>query len=244
MARDYRLADGTRPISASEVAKLLGDPEHLLRWAVHMHRHGMDPFAYRDEAAETGTAVHAAIAARLTGQAPEPHLWGCTDVRGAEHAFAAWLRWWESETRPTPTLIEQPIVSETYRLAGTPDLVAGRELYDWKGCATLSAVTGKTKRSVYRDSHALQCALYALLVADAGHPLPTVARIVYLPRDAGDAIEVALSGAIWTRLRREARSLLRVVRGHLERTKHIADWARPMPRPEPVDLDAPIAFDA
>lgn len=244
-------------LSASQVAGFLGDPEGLVRWAVLMSRKGLDPFRHRDDAAEVGTAVHAAIVAYLSGKPDETLLWGAVDQRAAEHAYAAWVRWWEREPRGTPTHAEWPMTSERLRLGGTLDLVLVRPdgrrwLYDFKGCESLSSLTGKPKPSVWKAGHILQAGLYAALwdeaVAAQAPDRSTAPRgrlsgasILYLPRDTGEAVEVSVTGAEWTQAREDALALLPLVRRHIERESWGA-MARPCPELPPVELDDEIEF--
>lgn len=241
----YELADGSTPLSASQVAKFLGDPEPLTRWAVEMSRKGRDPFRHRDEAAGVGTAVHAAILAHLQRLPYETILWDAAEPVSAERAFAAWLRWWEAEDRGEPIAAEVPMVSERMRLAGTLDLLVQRTcglwLYSWKGCGARSELTGEWKRTVYRDQHTIQEALYGrLALAEFG---PVVgATLVYIPRDDGDAVAVDIEGDEWYSAQLDAETLVPIVRRHVERSKRYAAMARPCPTLEPVDMDAPIDF--
>lgn len=252
----YSLADGSTPLSASQVAKHLGDPEPLTRWAVEMSRKGRDPFRHRDEAADVGTAVHAAIVAYLTGHAHETLLWDAAEPVAAERAFAAWLRWWTTVAgtwttggRGEPVAAEWPMVSERMRLGGTMDLLArtspvGLWVYDWKGCGARSELTGRWKPSVYRDQHVIQAALYGLLWRDSdGHgEVPNGCSIVYIPRDDGEALEVRVTDADWLDAMADAEALVPIVQRHVERSKRYAAMARPMPALEPVDMDAPVDF--
>lgn len=245
----YSLANGSTPLSASQVAKHLGDPEALTRWAVEMSRAGKDPFRHRDEAADVGTAVHAAILAHLQGLPYETTLWDAAEPVAAERAFAAWLRWWEAEDRGEPIAAEWPMMSERMRLGGTMDLILrtspiGLWVADWKGCGARSELTGEWKRSVYRDQHVIQAALYGLLWRDSdGHgEVPNGCSIVYIPRDDGEALEVRVTGADWLDAMADAEALVPIVWRHVERSKRYAAMARPCPTLEPVDTDAPIDF--
>lgn len=239
----YTLSDGSTPLSASQVAKHLGDTEPLTRWAVEMSRAGKDPFRHRDEAADVGTAVHAAIVAYLTGHAHETLLWDAAEPVAAERAFAAWLRWWEAEDRGEPVVAEHPMVSERMRLAGTLDLLVRRAcglwLYSWKGCGARSELTGEWKRTVYRDQHTVQEGLYGQLVREEFGPTAG-ATLVYIPRDDGEVIAVDIYD--WQQAQDDAAALVPIVQRHVDRSKRYAGMARPMPTLDPVDMDAPIDF--
>jgi hypothetical protein len=234
-------------LSASQVAGMLGDPEPLTRWAVMMSRKGLDPFRHRDDAAEAGTAVHAAIVAYLSGKPDETLLWGAVDQRAAEHAYSAWVRWWEKKDRGTPTHAEWPMASADLRLGGTLDLAVvradgSRWLYDWKGCESRSSLTGKPKPTVWKAGHILQAGLYNALWRECEDATGfDGASIVYLPRDTGEAVEVSVTGAEWRQAREDALALQPLVRRHLERETWGA-MARPCPELPPVELDDEITF--
>ena len=243
-------------LSASQVAGFLGDSEGLVRWAVLMSRAGKDPFRHRDDAADVGTAVHAAVVAYLTGKPDPTLLWNAPDVRAAEHADAAFVRWWEREERGTVTHAEHPMVSERLRLGGTLDLVLVKPdgrlwLIDLKGCESLSALTGKPKKTVFKRGHMLQAGLYQaiwhyteperLFHARADLRPFDGASILYLPRDTGDAVEVSVTGQDWREECEDALALLPLVRRHLERESWGA-MARPCPELEPVELDDDLEF--
>jgi hypothetical protein len=243
-------------LSASQVASFLGDPEPLTRWAVLMSRKGLDPFRHRDEAAEVGTTVHATIVAYLSGKPDETLLWGAVDQRAAEHAYGAFVRWWEREDRGTVTHAEWPMTSASLRLGGTLDAVLARPdgtrwLIDFKGCSALSSLTGKPKPSVWKAGHILQAGLYGALWDEAvsrstGKPHEPRKRlegasILYLPRDTGEAVEVSVTGAEWRQAREDALALQPLVRRHLERETWGA-MARPCPELPPVELDDEITF--
>jgi hypothetical protein len=239
-------------LSASQVAGFLGDSEGLVRWAVLMSRKGLDPFRHRDEAADVGTAVHAAVVAYLSGKSDPTLLWNAPDVRAAEHAFGAWVRWWEREEHGTVTHAEIPMTSERLRLGGTLDLVLVKPdgrlwLIDLKGCESLSALTGKPKKTVFKRGHFLQAGLYHALWREswldgAHHARPfDGASILYLPRDTGDAVEVSVTGQDWREECEDALALLPLVRRHLGRETWGA-MARPCPELPPVELDDELEF--
>ena len=242
---------GPGHLSASQVAAFLGDSEGLVRWAVMMSRAGKDPFRHRDEAGDVGTAVHAAIVAHLSGKPDPTLLWNAPDVRAAEHAFGAFVRWWEREDRGTVTHAEWPMTSPRLRLGGTLDLVLVKPdgrlwLIDLKGCESLSALTGKPKKTVFKRGHFLQAGLYQALwcevVAKRAERRPfDGASILYLPRDTGDAVDVSVTGQDWREECEDALALLPLVRRHIERETWGA-MARPCPELPPVELDDELGF--
>lgn len=230
-------------VSASELAGLLSDTEPLMRWSVEMSRAGKDPFRHRDEAADVGEAVHAAIVAYLSGSPWETLLWDSADIRAAEHMFHAWRMWWEAEDRGEPLYAEWPMVSHRLRLGGCLDLLTRRAeglwLIDHKGCDSHSALTGKPKRSVWKAGHALQAGAYGRLALPEFGPIAG-ATIVYAPRDSGQAVAVDITGDAWQQAMDDAEALVPLVHRQRERAAYDA-LARPLPELEDVE-DGPLDF--
>lgn len=227
----YRLADGTKPLSASQIADALDTPdkrEALQRWYA---REGMHAFRIAEEARDIGSAVHAAIEAHYRGLPTETALWDAPDVTAAENAFAAFLDW-HTRTEHTPLLLEWPMVSERLRLAGTVDMLAdfgdGLEVVDFK-----------TSKRLSPRSMMLQCALYDLLLTDAMPDMPARAgaRIVRIQKTGEGYRETRCDGAAWTQAREAARHLVTALRAAAA-----LDGLRELPPLEPCDVDGDLAF--
>jgi hypothetical protein len=237
----YQLDDGTKPLSASEVAGYPGT-DGLLRWALDLQRRGISPWTERDRLAAIGTATHAAIAATLGGDALAS--WLCDEApepAAAAAALAAWQGWWSGMQAEgwRAEHVECPIVSERLCLAGTPDcvIVRGEErrCVDWKSARHLRE-SGTAKPTMLRTIHLLQCGLYCALLADAGQPCASLA-VVYLPTDGARACDVTLTGAAFERACKVALAHLEVVRWSADAEKTLGHWARPCLALE--DVDAP-----
>jgi hypothetical protein len=226
----YRLADGSRPLSASQVADALDKPgkrEALQRWYA---KEGFHAFRIAEEARQTGSAVHAAIEAHYRDLPHETALWDSPDVVTAEAAFAAFLDW-RQRTAHTPLLIEWPIVSERLRLAGTLDMLAifdGPEIVDWK-----------TSKRMSPRSMVLQCAIYDLLVTDAMPDMPPTVgcRIVRLGKDVSGYRELRCDGEPWHSARAAAQQLVFALTAIAA-----VDGLRELPPLDDVDIDSPIDF--
>lgn len=226
----YSLADGSTPLSASQVADALDTPdkrEALQRWYAYEGRHA---FRIAEEARQVGSAVHKAIEAHYLGLPPEPALWECPDHTAAETCFAAFLDW-HARTAHTPLLLEWPIVSERLRLAGTLDMLSifdGPEIVDMKTSKRLSP------RSMF-----LQCAVYDLLITTELPDMPprVGARIVRLPKDGSGYREARCDGLAWASVQSAARSLVAAF-GSIS----VVDQLRELPAMEPIDANAPIDF--
>ena len=227
----YRLANGSRPLSASQIADALDTPdkrEALQRWYA---REGLNAFRVAEEARDIGSAVHAAIEAHYRGLPTETVLWDSPDQTAADNAFAAFLDW-RTRTEHTPLLLEWPMVSERLRLAGTVDMLAtfdgGLEIVDFKTSKRLSP------RSMF-----IQCALYDLLLTDAMPDLaPRVgARIVRIQKTGDGYREARCDGEAWTRARDAAWHLVAALKAAAA-----LDGLRELPPLEPCDVDGDLAF--
>lgn len=239
----YELADGSTPLSASQVADALDTPdkrEALQRWYAYEGKHA---FRIAEEARQVGSAVHKAIEAHYLGLPPEPALWNSPDQTAAETCFAAFLDW-HARTTHTPLLLEWPLVSERLRLAGTLDMLAAfddQSRYAQSGgrVTGLEIVDFKTSKRLSPRSMVLQCAIYDALVADAlpDMPVRTGCRIVRLPKDGTGYREARCDGDAWLCAQGAAVDILRAFR-------RIAavDGLRELPALEPVDVDALIDF--
>lgn len=226
----YRLADGSKPLSASQIADALDAPdkrEVLQRWYA---REGLHAFRIAEEARQTGSAVHAAIEAHYRGLDPTAALWDASSETDAESAFGAFLAW-HARTPHTPLLLEWPIVSERHRLAGTLDMLAivdGPEIVDFK-----------TSKRMSPRSMITQCAIYDLLITDALPDMPPTVgcRIVRIPKDGSGPRELRCDGESWHTARAAAQSLVNAMR-----MIAIVDGLRECPLLDPVDMSAPIDF--
>lgn len=184
-ANGYRLKDGTKPDSASQIAQAFRagfGPTRLDDWKIREALAGRDP---RGDSAATRTGslahdmieeeIHGGDAMRIFNAAFELDE---EETAQAMYAFESWILWRDQGLGAEVDYVatEVPMVSETYRFAGTPDAVArdGEALvvYDWK---TSGGLHGKTQ-------YAMQCALYSLLWEDVRGEKITVGRIVRLAK--------------------------------------------------------------
>jgi hypothetical protein len=226
----YELADGSRPLSASQIADALDTPdkrEALQRWYAYEGKHA---FRIAEEAQQVGSAVHAAIERRYIGQPDPTCLWDSPDHIAAESAYAAFERW-HAVTPHAPLLIEWPLVSERLRLAGTLDMLAvfdGPEIVDFK-----------TSKRLSPRSMVLQCAVYDLLVSEELPDMPdrVGCRIVRLPKDGTGYRETRCDGAAWRDACRAARMLVEAMQAIAA-----VDALRECPELPPVEIDDELEF--
>lgn len=145
----YTLKDGTKVPGTTTICGAYKDSGGLIHWAWNQGKKGLDYRETRDKAGDIGTLIHAAIEARLNGEA----LIIPTPPEGLK-AFNAFLEW---ERQNKIQIIEQEVqlVSEEFKYGGTLDAV-GRigdqhVLLDWK-----------TSKGVYKN-YLLQLAAYTRL---------------------------------------------------------------------------------
>lgn len=129
-------------------------------------------------ASDIGTAAHARVEWELRNrlgqkQGPEPIVQG-----PAMWAFQAWLKWWDQEGF-TPVAIEQQVWSDTYRYAGTMDLLALNR------ASELCAIDWKTGKAIYPEA-ALQIVSYGNAVDEMGHGPVKRHLIARLPKTEHD----------------------------------------------------------
>lgn len=133
--------DGKTVPSITQIVAPLGkdmdEPDELTELAI-------------DNAAERGTAMHAYIAHRLRGGAPEDF-----ELPDAWQGYADAVELFLAEHPLTPLLIEEPLGCSLF--AGTPDLVCqiGEEVYilDWKFVSALA----KSKVGAQLAGYAVLC---------------------------------------------------------------------------------------
>ena len=154
----YRLQDGTRVPGVSTIAEYGKDAGGLIHWAWNLGMEGKDYRAARDSAASTGTLAHEMVECwvRKTEWTRPPNVTGA-QVAQAGRAYGAFCEW-AAQSRLEVTHSEFSLISEKYRVGGTPDavLVNGkRAMGDWK-----------TSNDIYPE-YLVQLAGYGLLWEEA-----------------------------------------------------------------------------
>lgn len=166
--RRYRLADGTRVPSVTQVLQVVAKPA-LIQWANRVGLEGVNAEEYRNETAVIGTTAHAMVEHYFRNVVADIE----EELRvQALPGFRNFLRWRHAHD-VMPVLMETPFVSEQHGYGGTVDLVADvdgvRELIDLK-----------FTRSIHNDQF-FQLAAYRQLLAENGYPVDRV-RIVRAER--------------------------------------------------------------
>lgn len=157
--------DGALVPGVTTVLNVLAKPA-LVGWANRLGLKGYDVRSYVDELARIGTLAHAMVMADLTQTDCDTSENSAHEIDRAENALLSYYNWKQGKSIE-PILIEVPLVSESHRYGGTPDIVAVVD-----GMVTLVDV--KTSRALYPE-HAYQLAAYRHLVE------------AHLDRELGDA---------------------------------------------------------
>lgn len=116
----YHLADGTRAVGASTIAKYGPSSPALMGWAYKCGQRGENFNDVRDKAANIGTCGHFLIECFLNGDTADLSDFSTEVIETAEQAFANFQKWW-IEGGFTSLKSEVQLVSETHRYGGTLD---------------------------------------------------------------------------------------------------------------------------
>jgi hypothetical protein len=176
----YHLKDGTRVPGVTQVLGRFKESGALINWAYKRGRDGLDLYDSRDAAADIGTLAHSMVEHKITGRDPELALADAkpdyaAKARVAYSAFETWMQ----QTNVQPISAETPMVSESLKFGGTPDLVM--RLTD--GRLALGDI--KTSGAVYRD-YLVQVAAYAYLWNE-NHPEEHINGGFYILRFSKEA---------------------------------------------------------
>lgn len=149
----YFLKDGTKVPGVTSVLDRYKESGGLLQWAFQQGKSGAaNLYEQRDAAADIGTLAHAMVENVLKGNDPELALATASDEQKekARQAYAMFVNWRE-RNRAEVISIEEPMVSETMRVGGTPDIALRFEQLEMGDI--------KTSNGIYRD-HLMQVAAY------------------------------------------------------------------------------------
>lgn len=158
----YRLKDGTKVPGVTSVLSRFKDSSNLMFWAFRQGQEGKERlYDSRDEAAEIGTYTHELIQWHIEGETvpePSPDLnMTVSMIERSKTAYAQFLRW-ERQSGYFILSWEKPMVSEVYRIGGTPDAIFEFEsrmlMGDWK-----------SSKGIYSDAF-LQCCAYIIIVEE------------------------------------------------------------------------------
>ena len=169
----YTLGDGLEVPSVTQVLSEIGNADGLIGWAVFLQRNGIDWKEERNHLGDIGTTTHSYIERYIkTMQIPDMLDFGGVILTLAKPPILAFHDWFTART-VTPHATELRMVSETWQLGGTADLIAyvdGEfEVIDFK--------TGAKKLQ-----NEIQVAAYVKLAKENGLNV-TRGRIVHLDRN-------------------------------------------------------------
>ncbi len=157
----YKLADGQRVPSVTTYLGILGK-HAIIQWAWECGVQGLDYRKVRDQAGDTGSLVHYMILCDLKKKEPDLTEYTQNDITSTSVPMGKYLAW-KSEHKVDPILLEQPLVSETYKFGGTPDFYG-------KVDGKLTLLDFKTSSAIYPENF-YQIAAYWHLLEEYEHKL-------------------------------------------------------------------------
>lgn len=182
----YRLADGTRVPSVTDILGSVHHGDGLIGWAANLARQGRSWREERDGAGRVGHELHALVEWHLRGCEWDTHPGVDAPVSDEAHrAYTAWLGWYAAHA-VDPISIERPLVSERMRYGGTPDLIAHVD-------GRLCVVDWKTSSRI-RPEYVAQLAAYAALWTEHTGAVVERGIVVRCPKDGGAAEVLELDG--------------------------------------------------
>lgn len=117
----YKCTDGKRVPGVTTIIDIIAKPQ-LITWANKMGLDGIDTTKYVDELGDVGTLVHHLILCKFKGAIPDTDDFTANQIMMASNSMVSFENWLQQH-QLEPILVEQPIVSESLRIGGTPDLL-------------------------------------------------------------------------------------------------------------------------
>lgn len=181
----YRNKEGQRVPSVTTFLGVLEKPE-LHSWFWEQGLAGLDCWATRDVAGDTGTLVHYLIHCMLTGEEPNLDEYSPEEIAATTcpmKKFEDWI----GQHELSPILMETPLVSEEYQYGGMPDFYG-------KVDGVLTLLDYKTGKGVYQEAF-YQVAAYKQLLEEHGHKVDDV-RILRFGKSEDEGFEDAAAGKL------------------------------------------------
>lgn len=152
----YHTADGTKVPSVTTVIAKFKSSEALIAWANREGLAGRDFRTARDDAASTGTLIHAMVDAHVNKEsfAVDDQTYTEEQYDTARQCLEPFTEWWD-KVGGRVVLTEKPLVSEEFRYGGTPDCIGYAN-------GELCVIDWKTSKGIYPD-HIVQVAAYRQL---------------------------------------------------------------------------------
>ena len=168
----YTLGDGVEVPSVTEVLSMVGNADGLINWAVMLQRNGIDWKDERNHLADIGTTAHFYVEQYIkTLQIPDMLDFGGLILTLAKPPILAFHDWFTART-VTPHATELRMVSETWEVGGTADLIAHVD-------GEFEVIDFKT--GAKNEKNKIQVAAYVKLAKENGMNV-TRGRIVHLDR--------------------------------------------------------------
>jgi hypothetical protein len=151
----------------------------LINWANKKGLEGISTAEYTDNLADIGTLAHRMILDGLQGDVTDISNYSPNQVKKAENCLLSYHEWAKDKALK-PILLEERLVSETYKFGGTPDYYG--------------EVDGKLTLLDYKtggifDEHLVQVAGgYLMLLEENGYKVDSV-QILGIPRTDGDSFQ-------------------------------------------------------
>ena len=155
----YKDSNGTRVPGATTVIGILDKPA-LIKWANKLGLQGIDSAKYVDNLAGVGTLAHHLILCHYEETLADTSDYSENQIDMAHNSLASFISWEQHHTIK-PILIETPLVSETLKYGGTPDLYCELD-------GVLTLLDFKTGKALYTEVM-YQLAAYRNLLQDAGN---------------------------------------------------------------------------
>ncbi|KKL99201.1 hypothetical protein LCGC14_1816740 [marine sediment metagenome] len=174
----YRGKDNSIFPGVTTILDILNKPA-LVKWANNLGLQGIDSTKYRDEMADIGTLAHLMILNHFNKEETDTSEYSKDQIEKAENCLLSFYEWEKGHTIE-PILIEQQLVSETYRYGGTIDLYCRLD-------GVLTLVDFKTGKAIYSEMM-YQLAAYQQLLESNNHICMNT-RILRIGRDEDEGFE-------------------------------------------------------
>jgi len=167
----YRLESGTQVAGVTTITGILAKFP-LYNWYWKLGRDGIDHRKHLDFLADIGTLAHSMIFHHLRGEEVTTSDYSQNQIDLAGNSFESFLKW-EKQHKLKPLLLEEQLVSETYKYGGTPDFYGFVD-----GCETLLDF----KSSGIYDDQFIQLSAYVNLLKESGKKV-SACKVLVIPTD-------------------------------------------------------------
>lgn len=172
--------DGTRVPGTTTIINVMSKGYGLMKWYWKMGMKGIDVDKYVDKTAQIGTLAHYMVECELKGETPDLEPFSKEEINAAENALIKFWEW-EKDNDLEPLLVEEQLVSDSFRYGGTIDLYA-----DLNGKKSL--IDLKTSKAIY-DNHFIQLGAYQNLLRENGYEVDQT-MILRIGRTDDEGFEV------------------------------------------------------